>query len=81
MNERIGDVGRLAWLPSGKAGSWIVLVYWLVVAAAAMGPASKLTGAQENDSISWLPAEAESTQVLDRMAAFGNGRFEAARLR
>jgi putative drug exporter of the RND superfamily len=70
MNERIGDVGRLAWLPSRKAGSWIVLVFWLVAAAAAMGPAGKLTGAQENDSISWLPAEAQSTQVLDRMAVF-----------
>jgi RND superfamily putative drug exporter len=70
MNERIGDVGRLAWLPSGKVGAWVVLVFWLVVAAAAMGPAGKLTGAQENDSVSWLPAEAESTQVLDRMSAF-----------
>ncbi len=70
MNERIDDVGRLAWLPSRRVGSWVVLVFWLVVAAAAMGPASKLTGAQENDSISWLPAEAQSTQVLERMAAF-----------
>src|SRR3954451_16881986 len=36
----------------------------------ASGPASKLTGVQKNDSFAWLPSEAESTQVLDRMKAF-----------
>jgi RND superfamily putative drug exporter len=72
VNDRIGDVGRLAWLPSGRVGKWVVAVFWLFVAAVSFGPAGQLTGEQENDSISWLPGEAESTQVLERMQAFRN---------
>ena len=67
---RQGDVGRLAWLPSRKVNAWIVLVFWLVVAGVSMGPAGKLTQAQENDNAAWLPTGAESTEVLERMAAF-----------
>ncbi|WP_238993362.1 MMPL family transporter [Nocardioides caldifontis] len=69
-NIRISDVGRLAWLPSGRRTKWVVAVFWLLVVAAAMAPASKLTEVQSNDSFAWLPQEAESTQVLDRMAPF-----------
>ena len=46
-----------------------VIVFWLVVVAL-LGPlAGKLTGAQDNDAKSWLPANAESTEVLDVAAA------------
>ncbi len=70
MIDRMQHVGRLAWLPSGPRSKWLVAVFWLVVAVVSMAPASKLTGEQSNDSFSWLPGEAESTQVLDRMSAF-----------
>ncbi len=70
VNTRIADVGRLAWLPSRKVNKWVVAVFWLILAAAAAGPAGKLTGVQENDSASWLPGGAESTEVLERMAPF-----------
>lgn len=70
MEDRIGDVGRFAWLPSGRVGKWVVALFWVVVVVVASGPASKLTGVQQNDSFSWLPEQAESTQVLDRMKAF-----------
>ena len=47
-----------------------VIVFWLVVVAL-LGPlAGKLTGAQDNDAKSWLPANAESTEVLDVAAGF-----------
>ncbi|WP_238335007.1 MMPL family transporter [Kribbella amoyensis] len=51
---------------------WIVLALWIVVMAAAAGPASKLTGAQENDAVSWLPGNAESTEVLKTTEQFSS---------
>ena len=70
VETRIGDVGRLAWLPSRRAGAWTVLAFWVVAVAVAYGPSGKLAGAQENDSSTWLPAGAESTEVLERMEPF-----------
>ncbi|GEL97797.1 MMPL family transporter [Cellulomonas terrae] len=47
-----------------------VIVFWLVVVAL-LGPlAGKLTGAQDNEAKSWLPADAESTEVLDVATGF-----------
>jgi len=52
-------------IPSGRRTKWAVLVFWLVVVAA-MGPlAGKLMGAEKNDASAWLPANAESTKVLN----------------
>ncbi|MDC7123392.1 MMPL family transporter [Cellulomonas fimi] len=49
---------------------YVVIAFWLVVTAL-LGPlAGKLTSAQENDAESWLPADAESTEVLAAAAAF-----------
>ena len=70
MTDRMQDVGKLAWLPSGKVTKWVVAVFWLLVVGASMGAASQLSGQQSNDSAAWLPTEAESTQVLHRMTAF-----------
>ena len=66
----MAGAGRLAALPCGKVSKWIVLVLWIVAMAAAFGPASKLTGAQENDAVSWLPGKAESTEVLKSSEQF-----------
>jgi putative drug exporter of the RND superfamily len=64
------SVGALAKFPSSKASKWMVLAFWVIVLAVAFSPAGKLTGAQENDAVSWLPGDAESTQVLRDMEQF-----------
>ncbi len=69
-SELMGSVGALARFPSSKASKWMVLAFWVIVLAVAFSPAGKLTGAQENDAVSWLPGDAESTQVLHEMEQF-----------
>ncbi len=64
--------GRLAALPCGKVSKWIVLGLWIVAVAVCFSPAGKLTGAQENDAVSWLPGNAESTEVLKATAQFSS---------
>jgi RND superfamily putative drug exporter len=49
---------------------YLIILFWLIVVAAASLLAGKLTGAQKNDAKSWLPGSAESTKVLDAQAAF-----------
>jgi putative drug exporter of the RND superfamily len=49
---------------------YLILLFWLVVVVFAAPLAGKLTGAQKNDAKTWLPGSAESTQALDRQAAF-----------
>src|ERR1700744_5895130 len=51
-------------VPAGRWTKWLVLVFWLVIVALAGPLSGKLTGAEKNDAQSWLPAKAESTQVL-----------------
>jgi len=66
----MANVGRLAWLPAGRKSKWAILIFWLVVAGVAFGPSGKLTGAQENDAVSWLPGAAESTKVIQAAGTF-----------
>jgi RND superfamily putative drug exporter len=63
-------VGRLAKLPSGRVTKWVFVGLWVLIAGLAMGPSTSLTGAQKNDSSSWLPANAESTKVIQATSAF-----------
>ncbi|MGH3318271.1 MAG: MMPL family transporter [Nocardioidaceae bacterium] len=51
---------------------YVVLLFWLVVVAVSAPLAGKLTDAQQNDARTWLPGSAESTQALDRQAAFAS---------
>ncbi|MGV9884583.1 MMPL family transporter [Streptomyces sp. NPDC003006] len=55
----------VAWLVCGRRVKWLVVLFWLVVIIVAAPLAQRLTDAQENDSESWLPGSAESTQVLE----------------
>jgi putative drug exporter of the RND superfamily len=66
----MNGVGRFAKIPCGKISKWIVLVLWLGLMVVASGPASKLTKAQDNNAESWLPGNAESTEVLKKSEAF-----------
>jgi putative drug exporter of the RND superfamily len=49
---------------------FVIIAFWIAVLAL-LGPlAGKLTGAQSNDAKSWLPSNAESTEVLDVASSF-----------
>jgi RND superfamily putative drug exporter len=61
---------RLAAFVCGRRTKWLVLVFWLVVLAALAPLAGKLTGAEKNDNSSWLPGNAESTEVIDLQSGF-----------
>src|SRR5579875_4005123 len=54
----------------GRRAKWAVLVFWLIIVAVAAPLSSKLTGAEKNDSAAWLPAQAESTKVIDLQERF-----------
>ncbi|MEU9016970.1 MMPL family transporter [Actinomadura sp. NPDC048394] len=61
---------RLAGLIAGRRGKWAVLAVWIVLLAA-LGPlAGKLADVEDNDAASWLPASAESTQVVKQQDMF-----------
>ena len=61
---------RFARFVSGRTSKWLILGFWVVILAVAFSPANKLTGAQENDAVAWLPGDAESTIVLHEMERF-----------
>jgi len=61
---------RLSEIPAGSWTKWVVVGFWLVVLVIALPLSSKLTGAEKNDASAWLPANAESTKVLDVQSRF-----------
>ena len=69
-DHRSTTVGPFARFVSGKTSKWVILAFWLVAFVVTLSPAGKLTGAQENDAVSWLPGNAESTSVLKDMERF-----------
>jgi RND superfamily putative drug exporter len=65
-------------MASGRRSKWAVLAIWVIIVLV-MGPLSgKLTGAEKNDASSWLPAKAESTQVLNIQSKFQSPNIFAA---
>ncbi|WP_084704566.1 MMPL family transporter [Phaeacidiphilus oryzae] len=69
---------RLAAALCGRRGKWAVLALW-IAALVVLGPlAGKLSGAENNETASWLPAGAESTQVLKLEQHFGIGDTASA---
>ncbi len=65
----------LARIVAGRRSKWIVLLAWVVLAGA-FGPfQAKLNSVTQNDSTTFLPADADSTKVLDELRTrFDNGR-------
>ncbi len=61
---------RIAALPCGRGSKWFVLAFWIAVFAVAWSFAGKLDSAQKNDASSWLPKNAESTQVVELAKRF-----------
>jgi RND superfamily putative drug exporter len=63
---------QIAGKLTGRVTKWVVLAFWVIVVMAAGSVASKLTDVQDNQASSWLPASAESTKALDKLAPFQN---------
>jgi RND superfamily putative drug exporter len=60
----------MARLPAGRWSKWLVVGFWLVVFGVAGPLAGRLNSAQQNDASSWLPHNAESTQVAELAKRF-----------
>jgi RND superfamily putative drug exporter len=63
---------QIAGKLTGRVTKWVVLAVWIIIVMAAGSVASKLTDVQDNQTSSWLPASAESTKALDKLAPFQN---------
>ncbi|WP_436520172.1 MMPL family transporter [Actinoplanes sp. HUAS TT8] len=62
--------GSFARLVCGRRTKWIVLALWIVVLVFAGSLAGKLGGVEKNDNASWLPGDAEATQVSELQKQF-----------
>jgi RND superfamily putative drug exporter len=65
----VPDVRKLAAIPAGRRSKWVILFAWLVIAVIALPFAGKLSSAQKNDAVAFLPRNAESTQVQKQLDA------------
>ncbi|MFE9563183.1 MMPL family transporter [Streptomyces sp. NPDC006487] len=61
---------KIAALPSGRLGKWVVIAVWAALLVPALMLAGKLGDVEENDSSAWLPGNAESTAVVERAGKF-----------
>ncbi len=61
---------QIAGALTGRVTKWLVVLFWIGAFAALGSFAGKLTEVQNNEASSWLPANAESTRALDRLAPF-----------
>jgi putative drug exporter of the RND superfamily len=69
---------RLASIVTGRRSKWLVLVVWVIAAAALQPLGGKLSDETQDDTASYLPKTAESTEVveiLDREFAAGETTF------
>jgi putative drug exporter of the RND superfamily len=67
--------------PAGPSAKWIVFAIWLVAIFIAAGPANlpgKFTDAEENESTSFLPGDAESTKALTAAEELQGGELAPA---
>jgi RND superfamily putative drug exporter len=64
MSSTPPRAGSLAAIPAGRRTKWLMLIVWLIVFMVLGSFAGKLQGAEKNDAAAWLPASAESTQVV-----------------
>jgi putative drug exporter of the RND superfamily len=67
--------------PAGPRAKWVVFAVWLVGIFIAAGPAdlpTKFTDAEENESTSFLPGDAESTAALEAAEELQGGELAPA---
>ncbi len=61
---------KVAGVFTGRITKWVTVVFWVAVIAITGPLAGKLTGIEDNETSSWLPASAESTQALKLQERF-----------
>jgi len=73
-------MSKLLTIASGRRVKWIVALVWLLVfmGVNAAGLPAKYTDAQENESSSFLPGDAESTKALAAVEELQGGENAAA---
>jgi putative drug exporter of the RND superfamily len=67
--------------PAGSRAKWVVFSVWLVAIFIAAGPANlpgKFTDAEDNESTSFLPGDAESTEALEAAEELQGGELAPA---
>ena len=67
---------RLARGVAGRRTKWVAVAIWVLAIFIAAGPAqlvSKFSDAEENESTSFLPGDAESTKALEKSEALQDG--------
>jgi RND superfamily putative drug exporter len=57
-------------LPAGRRAKWAVIAVWIALLVPAAMLAGQLGEVEDNDNSAWLPADAESTEVAERVADF-----------
>jgi putative drug exporter of the RND superfamily len=65
---------RIALFPASRRGKWAMVVGWVVIAGFAGPIGGKLSTVVKNDQSSYLPGNAESTQVLNDVTKFPSGQ-------
>src|SRR5688572_13950130 len=78
MNSERRSIFALA---AGRRAKWIVFLVWLFGIFIAAGPANlpgKFTDAEENESTSFLPGDAESTKALAATEELQSGELAPA---
>ncbi|MGA8247251.1 MAG: MMPL family transporter [Nocardioides sp.] len=63
---------QIAGKLTGRVTKWLVLGFWVLIVMVAGPLAGKLSNVQDNQASSWLPASAESTKALEKLAPFQN---------
>ncbi len=64
-----GPLGRTTFLPAGRRAKYAVVLFWLVIVAAAVPLALRLGEVQRNDTLDALPTDAEASRAAARLAA------------
>jgi RND superfamily putative drug exporter len=68
-------MSRLFALPAGRRARWVVVLAWLAAMVVTFGAnlPAKFSDAENNESSSFLPGDAESTRALDATRRLTNG--------
>jgi RND superfamily putative drug exporter len=64
---------KLVSLPAGRTAKWVIVAVWIALLVPALMLAGKLGDVEKNDNAAWLPGNAESTRVVERV-----GKFQSA---
>ena len=73
-------MGSIFTIPAGSRAKWVVFAVWLVGIFIAFGAnlPGKFTDAEENESTSFLPGDAESTKALEASEELQGGELAPA---